>query len=34
MRYEYNKKIEYKNLADLREFVGWPRMEDDYRAYE
>ncbi len=31
MRYEYNKKVEIKNIADLRESVGWPGMESEYK---
>ncbi len=30
MNYEYNKTILAKNLADLRESVGWNRMENEY----
>ena len=30
MIYEYNKTVSVKALADLREFVGWNRMEREY----
>ncbi len=30
MIYEFNKKVSSKALADLREAVGWNRMEKEY----
>lgn len=32
MLYEYNKPVSAKALADLREAVGWNRMEDEYSS--
>lgn len=31
MRYEYNKAVSAKALSDLRESVGWNRMENEYK---
>ncbi len=30
MIYQYNKSVSVKALSDLRESVGWNRMEDEY----
>ncbi len=30
MMYEYNKQVSSKQLGDLRESVGWNRMEKEY----
>ena len=31
MLYKLNEKVSAKDLADLRESVGWNRMEDEYK---
>lgn len=31
MIYKLNEKVSAKDLADLRESVGWNRMEDEYK---
>ena len=30
MTYKYNEKVTVRDLADLRESVGWNRMENEY----
>ena len=30
MMYKFNEKVPVKALADLRESVGWNRMEKEY----
>ena len=31
MMYKFNEKVSVKALADLRESVGWNRMEKEYK---
>ncbi len=31
MIYEYNRKVSVKDLSNLRESVGWNRMENEYK---
>ncbi len=32
MEYKFNEKVSAKALADLRESVGWNRMEGEYKS--